>query len=287
MKAKIFNQKLIGSLKRRRDIIIKKFSLKYKNGKFEFLRIASKQILKQDKIILITAGFHGDEKAGSLSILEYANKIIDYAHKKGLKIIIYPLINPSGFEKNTRYNIDKDHGEVGNSDFIRYELKDGKIIDDLGAGKDFKKWYWSSDKKFKHRMPRETQLVHKLLKKEPLKQISAIIDLHQNPANSWRGPYTYQYAFENKNFLKNIAKKISKILPIIKNEMMDAEYYGTGVKTDNNGFIVRHDGCIADLFYRINKYSVTVETTTSTPIDKAMLVNLTWIIEIINLINSK
>ena len=68
---------------------------------------------------------------------------------------------------------------------------------------------------------------------------------------------------------------------------MDAEYYGTGVKTDENGFIVRHDGSMADLFYRLNKYAVVVETTTSTPMNKAMLVNLTWIMEIINLINSK
>ena len=208
MKAKVFNQKLTKSLKHRKDIVIKRFPLKYKNGKFEFLRIASKQISKQDRIMFITTGFHGDEKAGPLSILKYANKIIDYAHKYNLKVIVYPLVNPSGFEKNTRYNIDKDRGDVGNEDTIRYELKNGQITDDLGNKKSFKRWFWASDKNFHAKLPNETKLVHRLLKKEPLRQIISIIDLHQNPGHSWRGPRTYQYSFENKNIFKNIAKKI-------------------------------------------------------------------------------
>lgn len=289
MKAKIFNQKLTNSLKRRKDIIIKKFPLKYKNGKFEFLRIVSKQILKQDKVIFVTTGFHGDEIAGPLSILKYANRIIDYAHKNGLKIIIYPLINPSGFEKNIRYNIDKDKGDAGNNDFIRYELKNGRIIDDLGAQKEFKKWSWSSDKRFNVKMPEETRLVHKLLKTEPLKQISTIIDLHQDHVSKIKSPFAYQYSFENSELYNRIVPKIFKIIPILKNRDMSAGFSSNvKIKSNKNGFINRHDGSITDLFYRMGiKCSIAIETTGATPLNKAMLVNLTWIIEIINLINSK
>ena len=262
---------------------------KYKNGKFEFLRIASKQILKQDKIILITAGFHGDEKAGPLSILKYANEIIDYAHKNGLKIIIYPLINPSGFEKNTRYNIDKDRGDAGNNDFIRYELRNGKIVDDLGASKNFKRWYWSSDKKFRNKMPKETQLTHRLLKAEPLKQISAVIDLHQDHVSKIKLPFAYQYSFENSALYNKIVSKIFKFLPILKNKDMSAGFSSTvEIKSNKNGFINRHDGSITDLLYRMGiNNSIAIETTGATPMNKAMLVNLNWIMEIINLINSK
>lgn len=287
MKVKIFNQRLIGLLRARKDIIIQGFKLDYKNKKFEFLKIKSKNISKKDKIILISSGFHGNEKAGPLTILRGANEIIDCCHKNGLKIIIYPLINPSGFEKNTRYNIDGNRGDAGNNDFMRYELDDGKIVDDLGSSKKFKKWYWSSDKKFRIKLPKETRLLHKLLKNDSLKQVIAAIDLHQDPpVDDRKTAFTYQYAFENKKLLGKTAEKVSQIVPILKNRKIDSGFVlETRLKTDENGFIIRHDGSITDLLYRLGtKQPITIETSTTTPLDKAVLVNLIWILNIIDLV---
>jgi hypothetical protein len=287
MKAKTFNQKLIQSLKTRKDIAIQGFRLNYKNKKFELLKIESRNISLKDKIILISSGFHGNEPAGPLTILKYANKIIDYCHKNGLKIIIYPLINPSGFEKNTRYNIDNDRGDAGNNDFMRYKLDNGTIIDDLGGSNKFKAWHWSSDEKFKTRLPKETKLLHRLLKKDPLKQVAAAIDLHQDPpVNNRKAVFTYQYSFENKNSLGGISEKVSKIIPILKNHKTDTGFVlQAKLKTDKNGFIVRHDGSITDLLYRLGvKHSITIETTTTAPSNKAVSVNLTWILNIIDLV---
>lgn len=289
MKAKIFNQKLISSLKNRKDITIQKFPLQYKKGKFELVRIASKKISKKNKIIMIAAGIHGDEKAGPLTILKYGNKIINHAHRRGVKIIIYPLINPSGFEKNTRYNIDSNTWGIGSNDFLRYELKNGKIVDDLARKKEFKKWYWSSDKNLKVKLAEETRLMHELLRKEPLKQITAVIDIHQDYLSSQKNYFAYQYSFENKKVFEKIVPKISKIIPVLKNKKMWAGYAsGIALKSDKNGFIIRHDGTITDLLYRLgNKYSIAIETIGSTPLDKAMLVNLTWILNIIDLVKTK
>jgi len=287
MRAKTFNQKLVRLLKAREDIIVQSFKLDYKNKRFELLKIKSENISKEDKIVMISSGFHGNEKAGPLTILKKANKIINYCHKNGLKIIIYPLINPSGFENNTRYNMDNDRGDAGNNDFMRYELSDGKIVDDLGASKKFKKWYWSSDKKIKTRLPRETKLLHKLFKKDPLKQIVAAIDLHQDPpADNQKGIFAYQYSFKNKKLLKGISEKISKIVPTLKNRKIDTGFIlKAKLKTDKNGFIVRHDGSITDLMYRFGtKHPIAVETSTTTPLDTAILVNLTWILNIVDLV---
>jgi hypothetical protein len=288
MKAKIFNQKLINSLKNRKDILIQKFPLQYKKGKFELVRIASKKISKKNKIIMIATGIHGNEKAGPLTILKYGNKIINHAHKTRLKLIIYPLINPSGFEKNTRYNIDSNAWGSGSGDFIRYELKNGKMTDDLARKKVFKNWYWSSDIK-NIKLPEETRLMHELLKKEPLKQIAAVIDIHQDCLSSQKKYFAYQYSFENKKVFEKIVLKISKIIPVLKNKKMWAGYAsGIALKSDKNGFIIRHDGTITDLLYRLGtKCSIAIETIGSTPLDKAMLVNLTWILNIIDLIKTK
>lgn len=286
MKAENFIQKLTSSLKNRKDTLTQKFPLSYEKGEFELLRISSKKISAKDKIMMITAGFHGDEKAGPLSILKYANKIIDYAHKKRVKIIIYPLVNPSGFEKNKRCNIDNDFGDASSDDFLRYELENGKIIDDLAGENNFKKWYWSSDKKIKSRMPKETWLLHKLLKKEPLNQIAAAIDLHQDHISNLKTPFAYHYSFENKKVYEKIIKKISKIIPILKNRRISAGFTSAiGLKADKKGFIIRHDGTITDLFYRLGtKYAVAVETAGPTSFKKAISINLIWIFGIINLI---
>jgi hypothetical protein len=287
MKAKTFNQRLIGLLGARKDIIVRGFKLDYKNKKFELLKIESKNISEKDKIVMISSGFHGNEKAGPLTILKKVNKIIDYCHKNGLKIIIYPLINPSGFEKNTRYNMDNDRGDAGNNDFMRYELNDGKIVDDLGGSKNFKNWYWSSDKKLKIKLPKETKLLHGLLRKDPLRQIVAAIDLHQDPPiNNRKAVFAYQYSFENKKLLGGTSEKASKIIPILKNRKIDTGFIlEARLKTDKNGFIVRYDGSITDLLYRFGvKHSITIEISTTAPLNKAVSVNLIWILNIIDLV---
>jgi hypothetical protein len=285
MKAEIFNQKLTKTLKARKDIVVRGFKLDYGDKKFELLKIRSKIISKKDKIILISSGFHGNEKAGPLTFLQKANRIIDYCHKNGLKIIIYPLINPSGFEKNTRYNIDGDKGDAGNNDFMRYELDDGKIIDDLGGSEKFKNWYWSSDKKIKAKLPQETKLLHRLMKNDPLKQVVAAIDLHQDLISDQNRIFTHHYAFDNKNLLGRIVEKVAEIIPILKNHKWETNVPNAEIETDKNGFVVRYDGSISDLLYRLGaKHSITVETTASAPLNKAIFVNLTWILNIIDLV---
>ena len=44
--------------------------------------------------------------------LEYLTEIFERAHEAGIKLIVYPLGNPSGFDRGTRYNIDNDKGDV-------------------------------------------------------------------------------------------------------------------------------------------------------------------------------
>lgn len=283
MTAKKFYSKLLGSLKQRKDIALKKYKLKYSSGNYNFLRIASKEIGPGDKVILIRAGIHGNEIAGPLTILSCCNEIIDYIHQAGLKCIIYPLGNPSGFEKGRRYHYKCLRRYDGNNDFLRYELEDGKITSDLGSGIKYEKWYWCSEPKLKIRLLQETRLMHKLLREDTLFQISALIDLHQDCESNFPAA-AYHYTFGDISCYYGIVEKIERILPILRDTDISAgEKYPQ--KSDGQGFIARHDGSLDDLMYRLGvRYCVTVETTKATPPETAKKVNLIWIFGITDLL---
>ena len=300
--SKTFTEKLSNLFKTRNDVSVKKYSLVYKKGEYDFLKISSKDIAPQDPVLLIRAGIHGDEIAGPIAIERYGNEIFDYAHAQGVKVLLYPLDNPSGFSANLRYNIDNDSGDEGNNDFLRYELEDGRIKGDLGGRKiQFRCFLWSSDPALKVHLPLETELMHKLLKEDPLPQVKASLDLHQDFITPNAPPAAYQYVLGNIEAYKPIVEEISEICPIYKNQPMDSGYNvlidetgavikdpiesGIMERTDEDGSIVRYDGSITDLFYRLGTpYNVAVETTGATPLDLACKVNLLWIKGLINLI---
>jgi len=62
------------------------------------------------------------------------------------------------------------------------------------------------------------------------------------------------------------------------------------MQSDANGFIVRHDGTLPDLLYRIGEaqgrvvHVITPETTGATPLEIACEVNWIWIRGVIELV---
>ena len=267
----------------RRDIEIKRHRLKHRSLGYDFFRIASKGIKQNDKIMLIRAGIHGDEVAGPLTIIQYFNRIFDYAHKRGIKLIIYPLGNPAGFDARQRYNTDTNDGLGANNDFVRYELENGNFAGDIDRGGKFKRWYWSSDRRLNHDLPAETVMMHQLLKRDPLESIVASLDLHQDYISPCNGAAAYHYAFGDLSVYGSIVDTVNKAVPVFANKMISAGQ-PSGRRTNEEGFIVRHDGTLGDLLYRLGvKYCVAPETTGKTPLDKACLVNWAWIKGLIDL----
>ena len=86
-----------------------------------------------------------------------------------------------------------------------------------------------------------------------------------------------------------IIQRIERLVPIWRHVPVSAGYErypaaGAARRTDHNGFIVRHDGTLCDLFHRIGvPYSVTPETTIATPMDVACRINLEWIFGLMGL----
>jgi predicted deacylase len=267
----------------RRDIQMKRHRLKHRTSAYDFFRIASQDIKQNDKIMLIRAGIHGDEISGPLTVIQYFNRIFDYAHKRGVKLILYPLGNPAGFDARQRYNTDASKISRANNDFVRYELENGNVVDDIGRGANFKRWYWSSDSRLKHELPAETELMHKLLKRDPLESIVAFLDLHQDYISPINRGATYHYAFGDLSVFSRIVEAVNKTVPVAAHKMIRAGQ-SSRMKTNKDGFIVRHDGTLGDLLYRLGvTYSVAPETTGKTPLDRACQVNWLWIKGLIDL----
>ncbi|MFZ2202276.1 MAG: hypothetical protein WAV56_02655, partial [Microgenomates group bacterium] len=112
-------------------------------------------------------------------------------------------------------------------------------------------------------------------------------------------PYAYHYAYGDLSALRPIAKKVAAVVPLLSHFDINAGFgeqvdengkvipreTGGGFLSDEDGFIVRHDGTFSDFFYRRGaRYSVTTETSGATPIGKACLVNWIWIRGIIDLL---
>ena len=287
MKTKIYNRNFLSSLRNRRDITVTQHNLNYENESHKFLRIVSKKIRPDDKVVLISAGMHGEELAGPITLQKYLNCILDYIHARNFRVIIYPNMNPSGFEMGVRYNPEGERGEVGidPNDFMRYVLKDGTVTSDLKDSNRFRKWRWSSDSKFDVILPPETKLLHCLLKRDPLRQVVAAIDLHQDFITFNASPAAYQYLYDDSRVYAEILQKIEAIVPLMSNTYIDAGYLNGGLRSDAYGSLIRYDGTLSDLMQRMGvRYTVTVETTGATPLDKACEVNLAWIKGITDLI---
>lgn len=235
-------------------------------------------------LLLVTAGFHGYERAGPLSILAHLEAIARHARERGVGLIVYPLTNPSGFEAGTRYNVDGDRGELGNNDFLRYELPDGRLVGDIGRGRTFSRWRWSSDPNLDARLPAETVLLHALLRREPLERVSAVIDLHQDRITPVDRPLAYAYAFGDLSVYAPIVREVEREIAIARRLSISAGQ-ASEMTTDDAGFIVRHDGTLPDLLHRLGaRHGITVETTGGTPLGLACRVNLIWIRGVIDLI---
>ncbi|MCB2149656.1 MAG: DUF2817 domain-containing protein [Deltaproteobacteria bacterium] len=260
----------------RRDIEITRHRLDYPGAGYDFYRIVSRGAKPDDRFMLIRAGIHGDEVAGPLTLIRYFDRMFDYAHKRGVKLIVYPLGNPAGYDARQRYNTAEGEGTGVNNDFLRYELANGNRVDDIRRGATFKRWYWSSDSRLNLDLPAETRLMHQLLRREPIENIVAALDLHQDTISRIGQAAAYHYAFGDLPVYGRIVGAIRKIVPVLDHKVISAGQ-GSGMRTNGDGFIVRHDGTLGDLLHRLGvAHTVTAETTGRTPIDTACRVNWHW-----------
>ena len=226
------------------------------------------------RTVLLTAGFHGDEKAGPLTLVEHVAEIVDYAAARNVGLRIHPCINPSGFEAHIRYNTS---GERPNNDFLRYETAPGVWAGELRPGQPFLRIAPAADG-----LPKETAALARALDAEPTPQAS--LDLHQD--NFIPGSLFYAYVFGDLAAYRPLMARAGAKVPVLHSCVVDSGWEpGSDVRADPEGFIICHDGSITDKYGRAGvPYTAAIETTTQTPAALADEVNLIWIYGFIDLV---
>ena len=228
--------------------------------------------------LLITSGFHGEEFNGPISLLTIFDEVVRFAKKMRVRLIVYPCVNPSGFDLHKRYNASD---ESQNNDFMRYEIEGGKWVGTLQPGENF----------LTYKIVDSGAKEVRLLKRDVLKYDvpRGALDIHQQEGGLKTGDF-YAYIFDRRAVYRRIMNKLKKVAKVAKNDpAMNFEdgrkiYY----RIDNEGFIVLHDGTLTDMLYRQgSKFVVTSETDTKMPLEKVCQINLIWIKELIKLIVKK
>lgn len=217
--------------------------------------------------VLVTAGFHGDEKAGPRTLLEHTDELVAYAVERGVGLTLFPCVNPSGFEDHTRYNAS---GERPNNDFLRYELEPGVWRGELYDHQSFIRVVPAAEG-----LPKETAALARSLDAEPLP--TAALDLHQD--NFIHGAFFYAYVFGDLAAYRPLTARAGTLVPVLRSSIVDSGHEpGSDVRADAEGFIICHDGSITDRFHRAGvPYTAAIETTTETPGPVADEINLIWI----------
>jgi hypothetical protein len=298
MSAAEYYAHLLAKVEARDDLVHHRHTLAYATGSWDFYRIASRDIGADDKVVVVRATIHGDETAGALTVLNYLDELVDHAHERGVGLILYPLGNPSGFDLGIRYNADHHVGE-GNNDFIRYVMEDGSIQSDLLDGKPFESWVYADDPDVDVDLPVEARLMLDLARRDPLGQLVAAFDLHQDHVTEGLPARTYQYAFGDLSRYAGIVARVHEVVPPLADFDMAAGFgeqideHGNvlprepdnAVRSDHDGFIVRHDGTFSDFYQRIGvPHSIATETTGATPMEDACRVNWIWLTGVIDLV---
>jgi hypothetical protein len=212
------------------------------------------------RVCTITAGFHGEEPAGPLTLLEHLPEILEHARLRGVGLRIYPNLNPSGFEVGSRYNVS---GEQPNNDFLRYEIAPDVWVGELLPGASFLRWQLFNEG------PQETRALRANLETQP--PPNAALDIHQD--DHTQGLLTYAYVFGPRSEYQPLVERSGEHLPIGRELQVDPHHH-----TDRSGLVVANDGSITDYFLRRGvPYCAALETTTHSPMSACHRVNLVWI----------
>jgi len=234
-----------------------------------------------DKTVLITSGFHGEEFNGPISLVKILPLAASYARRKKVNLLVYPCVNPSGFDKRERYNLSN---EKLNNHFLVYKNSHGKRILILKRREKFAKF------ELEQSPAKEVRCLQTDLKKRGLLRFppAVVLDIHQDDELGKLGDF-YVYIFNQHNLYKKIMKETEKYGRVARRiKSRNLHKIGDVMDSiDKDGFLIQHDGTLTDMFYRLGTpFSVTIETNNRAPLSRVKQINLLWIKRMIDLVGS-
>lgn len=219
--------------------------------KFKLVRFA-KNISINSPLLVLMAGCHGEEPAPPLAIFKNYKVISEAAKKHRVNIVIYPLVNPWGFDRNKRFN---RKGLSCNSNWIH--KKDRRI---------------ASEAK---------------ITSEDIKNYKPLIFASIHEDNETEKEF-YIFSFGNRKYEKPLIQVGRKYFPILKDGVVrDATSKKAVVRVLKGVVYNDHDGSAEDfMFHRGCKFSCCTETPSSQLLSRRIKCNTDLILKLIELLKS-
>jgi hypothetical protein len=208
--------------------------------------------LKRAKHVLIAAAFHGDEQAGPMAILEFLEHKFDPKDYPDLNISWLPLVNPTGYEANTRNNYLDQNPNRGFDPQDRHPSKEGQLL---------------------------------LAQKELILKLSCngFLSLHEDSDLNY-GFFLYisEPNLKPGRFTKTLLKAPAGIKPVDPLDLLDLEKTSSGAYLVKQGLVfneVEIDWAFEDFLYNSgNKYTAITETASGKlPLEERIRTQLEFI----------
>ena len=238
-----------------------------------------------DRYLVVTSGIHGDETAGSLTLLTYLPLLLRVAKKLRVGLRVYPCVNPSGWERDERGTADGFSRNV--NVVLQYDIH-GVLYTELRPHQRATSFRVSKP----HMMPEMRILFEDLVEQRPPAAWTqtSLLDLHQD--GEIVGPRFYAYVFGDRARYRPVlaaTKRLRPRVPPARNMSISAlagsKIERTQTWTDAHGLCEAHDGSLSDyLNWQGTPYNATLETTIDTPLPLAHAVHLTWLLSFMRLV---
>jgi hypothetical protein len=230
-------QNYIANIKKQMRKFSRYFTLALLPNTLEYpvIKIFSRKIKKHADLVIV-GGIHGDEPIGPLTIAHYLSRILKHALKTKINIIIYPLVNPYGIEKNKRFNQKKFNCNS----------------------------FWIHEKGI---MAKESQIIKNDIKKY---KVEFLLSMHENGVTKKKK--FFLYCMGNRQVGEELVRTLNKH----KIPIFEKGFRGTGGEGRiKNGIIFNwHDGTLEDyISHRKAKASICTETHLKWPLTRRLEVN--------------
>ena len=228
---------------------------------------ASSAAARRAPVVVITAGFHGDEKAGPLTLRGARRRALRVRARARRRAARSTRASTRRASRRTRATTSAASGPTTTSFATRSRPACGAASCTRARRR--------SRGAPTTAVPKETAALARELARHPAP--AAALDLHQD--NFIHGAVFYSYVFGDRAPYRPLQARSGALLPVLRSCLVDSGYEpGSDVRADAEGFIEVHDGSITDRFHRAGvPYTAAIETTTETPGPLADEINLIWI----------
>jgi hypothetical protein len=204
--------------------------------------IRSKDISEGESVLVLRANVHGREISSGIGIVSKLDEIAEYAHSHGVKLVILPMGNPSGYETMNYRNIEVTEKRLdlapdypGNNVSCSYivattspdgtrterevgDIGDAKTTLDETTGLPFEVVGWKSalENSYAKNLPNEARAALEAVADLNLSDVKGCIDFHADHFSVL--PTSYQYGFTtDTGKYAPIIEKVNEVVTVWKN----------------------------------------------------------------------